>query len=135
MKRSRIVLLILMLGILCLACFNIALAFLQTAPSESAAAPVTNVPWELWIPFLIGFIGHWYKKYVEDKVLNSFLNYFATGILGSISAVVGGFISFVGLYAMNPSAYPLNAAGCIGVALISFTWDSLANGPKVDPTK
>ena len=135
MTRSRCIVLILMLGVLCLASFNLAMAFLQDTTSTGPAATVVSfsTPWQLWIPFILGFFGHWYKKYVEDKVENSFINYFTTGVLGSIAAVVGGFLSFAGLYAMNPTSYPNNLGGYIGVFLISFAWDSLANGPKAQP--
>jgi ABC-type spermidine/putrescine transport system permease subunit II len=132
MKRSRFILLTALLGLLLVASFNLGMAFLQdTTPVATTATTSTSMPWQLWIPFVLGFVGHWYKRYIEDKVTNAFLNYFLTGVLGTITAVVGGFITFYGFYSANPAGYPLNVPGLISVFLISYTWDSLANGPSV----
>ena len=127
MHNSRIVLGILLLGMLLMASVNIGFAFLQS--SATVVSAPTSVPILLWIPFVLGFIAHWAKKYFEDKVANSFFNYFLTGVLATISTVIGGFSTFIGMYLANPLGYPENLAGYLGVFLISFAWDSLANGP------
>jgi hypothetical protein len=133
MTRYKSILGVLLLSMLLTASFSLAHAYLgpdsTTTVTETPTAAVGSVPAILWLPFVLGFIAHWFKKYKEDTVTNSFVNYFTTGVTGSISAVVGGFVSFVGLYSMNPAAYPNSVAGYIGVFLISFTWDSLSNGP------
>jgi hypothetical protein len=125
MKRSRVVLLVVMLSMLMVGAMNLALAFMQTpAPTVTSF----SMPLVLWIPFVLGFVGHWYSAYTRDKITENFFTYFFTGVLNSISAVVGGFVTFAGFYAGNPDAYPNNFFGWAGVFLISFAWDSLANG-------
>jgi hypothetical protein len=126
MKRSRILLFALLMGMLLMASFNLAMAYLQDAVPPTVAS--FSMPLLLWIPFVLGFIGHWYASYVRDKVTINFFAYFGQGVINSITAVVGGFLSFAGLYAGNPEAYPNNFYGWIGVFLISYAWDSLANG-------
>jgi hypothetical protein len=126
MSRSRFILFALMLVALLLASVNLAAAFLQTDPSPTVTS--FSMPLLLWVPFFLGFIGHWYSNYTRDKVTDPFVKYFFTGVLNSIAAVVGGFVTFAGFYAGNPDAYPNNFFGWAGVFLISFAWDSLANG-------
>ena len=125
MKRSKLVLHVVLLGMLLMATFNLGMAFMQTATPTIQSF---SMPLILWIPFVLGFIGHWYSAFTRDKVTVNFFTYFFTGVLNSIGAVVGGFVTFAGFYAGNPDAYPNNFFGWAGVFLISFAWDSLANG-------
>jgi hypothetical protein len=127
MKKTRLVLLFIMLSMLLVGTVQLAMAFLQTdTPAPTIVS--FSMPWMLWIPFILGFIGHWYSSYMRDKIVANFFVYFFTGVFNSISAVVGGFVTFAGFYAGNPSAYPNNFFGWASVFLISFAWDSLING-------
>lgn len=113
---------------LCLVLMVTIFAFQAIAQEEAPAPAITDVPIILYVPLLLGMLGHWIKGFSRGTITVSLWQYALQNLGQTFSAIGTAIVAFNGMYLLNPAAYPLNIGGLFGVFLIGYTSDSLLNG-------
>ena len=99
------------------------------AVAQTPAAPTTPsvpFPWVLAVPYFIGVIVHWYKKYKMDGVKIPFSQWYGNNIGFTVSSLVIGWGSVTAIWAMNPAALPIdNPASYLQIFMLAIGADTV----------
>lgn len=104
----------------------------------SPAQVVQDFPIILAIPFILGKIAHWYKKWQFEKIQVNFLQWWFSDAVSSVITILVSLSVFMGQYALNPSLYAMSSFSqaisvWITVFLSAVAVDTLNNAKGVPP--
>lgn len=118
----------LFLFVLLFSAIMVIVSFGQDVPK---ADPAPSFPFLLLIPYVLGVLAHWLKKYTIEGMGATLWQWLFKNFGWSITSLVAGIVAVWGIYTANPSAL---VAGNLGSWIIVFTTamaaDTLNQPPK-----
>lgn len=102
--------------------------FTLYAQTTDPAAPA-DVPYVLFVPYLLGIIVHWGKKYTMDGVTANLWTWITQNFFSTIVSVVIGIGSLATMYGTDGHGglFPVTVASWVAAFWVGFGSDSLNN--------
>jgi predicted MFS family arabinose efflux permease len=127
MKRLSLSTPIRLLLLLIITAFMVTMALAQGDEAPSAMFPII-----LFVPYALGVLVHWAKKWKEDSVQNSFGSWFFTNIGLTIGTTIAGVASIWAIYSQvgNGGLYPVTLGSWLAVFYIGLGADSFNSSKK-----
>ena len=85
-----------------------------------------DFPFILILPYILGKIAHWYKKWQKDGAGITFWAWWLTDPVSTVVTLVVGISAFMAMYALNPAMYLLDTAGHITASFIAVFLNAIA---------
>jgi len=92
--------------------------------------PPASLPFILFVPYLLGIVLHWAKKYMADGLNLNLASYLVGNLIGTIISIVVGLSSLATMYASegHGGLYPLTLASWIAAFWVGVGADTINSG-------